>query len=193
MELSDETSLHSKVIASQNQNVLWKHKMLSQISKRTATGFLLSWAWNPASLPGVLVETPGISGFLSQSWASGYLNILVPTLWSQALFVLEGLETVTEMTFSKQILDYINTNHARIFLSMENFQGDSIFKLSWKGFSFSPESSAEYDFWLFTRPCKIYFQSISGKLRVPSCQNGCDTLRGGFWGWKPVLLPVLKV
>lgn len=170
----------------ENKNVF------TNLKKNTAIGFLLSWAWNPVSLPGVLLEIPGISGFLSQSWASGYLSILVPTL-CQALFVLEGLETVTEMTFSKQSLDYINTNHVRMFPSMENFQEDSISKLRWKGFSFSSESSTKYDFWLFTKPCKKYFQSTSGKWRVSNSWNGCYTLRGGFWGWKPVLLPGLKV
>lgn len=56
--------------------------------------------------------------------------------------------------FRTKYFDYVNSDHVWIFLSMENFQGDSISKLKWKGFSFFLESSTEYYFWLLTRPCK---------------------------------------
>lgn len=139
---------------------MWKCKRFPQISKRTAAGFLSRWAWSPASLPGMLDEMSGISSSLWQSWASEYLSIRVPEhpgshpVKPSPLCSRKGGNCNWGENFRTNYFRYVNTNHAWILLSMKNFQGDSISKLRWKGFSFFLESATKYNFWLLTRPCK---------------------------------------
>lgn len=81
---------------------LREHERFLQISERTASGFLSSRAWSPASSPGTLADTSGISEL-----PRGFLNVWVPErpyshLVKSSSLCSRGLETGAEVKFSEQ-------------------------------------------------------------------------------------------